>query len=66
MKEYNLDGVMNELVSVMRRPESVPNEIAETVSAITEISGKTSKTLHNFLSLLKLVPKIQDACPRVS
>jgi hypothetical protein len=41
-------------------------EIACTVQAISEIAGKSVSTLFRTISLLKLVPKIQDACPRVS
>jgi hypothetical protein len=52
---------MSELVSYNRRPEDLPEEIALTVRAIIEISGKSIQTLHRTLSLLKLVPKIQEA-----
>ena len=58
---YNLDGVMSDLVSYTRRPESLPEEIAFTVKAISEISGKSYPTLFRTISLLKLVPKIQEA-----
>ena len=60
-KGYDVDGVMNELMSYNRRPDSVSEEIAETVSAIVEISGKTARTLYNGLSLLKLPSAIQVA-----
>ncbi|MCX5805262.1 MAG: hypothetical protein NT010_04220 [Proteobacteria bacterium] len=59
-KNYNLDGVMSEIVSYNRRIEDVSDEIADTVSAISEIVGKSTRTLHHTISLLKLVPKIQD------
>ncbi|MBA4417823.1 MAG: hypothetical protein C0392_07925 [Syntrophus sp. (in: bacteria)] len=59
-KGYNLDGVMGELVNYDRRPEDLSGEIADTVSAISEISGKSIRTLSRTISLLKLVPKIQD------
>jgi len=57
---YNVDEVMAALVSYDRRPGDLPGEFAETVSAIVEIVGKTTRTLLNMISLLKLVPKIQD------
>ncbi|MCX5813915.1 MAG: ParB/RepB/Spo0J family partition protein [Proteobacteria bacterium] len=56
---YDLDGVMNELLNIMRRPDSVSEEIAATFAAILEISGKSIRTLFNGLSLLKLPPEIQ-------
>jgi ParB-like chromosome segregation protein Spo0J len=58
---YNLDGVMSTLVSYSRRPEDLPEEIALTVRAIIEISAKSIQTVHRTISLLKLVPKIQEA-----
>ncbi|MCX5809023.1 MAG: ParB/RepB/Spo0J family partition protein, partial [Proteobacteria bacterium] len=60
-KGYDMDGVMSELVSYNRRPEDLPEEIAVTVTAIVEISGKSIKTLFNGLSLLKLSDEIQTA-----
>jgi len=63
---YNLDGVMSELVNYDRGSEYAANGFSETVSEIVEIVGKTTRTLFRTISLLKLVPKIQDACPRVS
>jgi len=59
-KNYNLDGVMSDLVSYEMRPGDISKEIADTVSAIAEISGKSIRTLLRTISLLKLVPKIQD------
>jgi hypothetical protein len=40
-------------------------EMTDTVSVISQISGKSTRTLSRTLSLLKLVLKIQDACHRV-
>ena len=57
---YNLDWVMSEIVSYNRRIEDVSDEIADTVSAISEIVGKSTRTLLRTISLLKLVPKIQE------
>jgi ParB-like chromosome segregation protein Spo0J len=44
-KNYNLDGVMSELVMYNRRPEDVSKEIAETVSAISNIVVKSTRTV---------------------
>jgi ParB family chromosome partitioning protein len=60
-KNYDVDGVMSELVSYKRRPEDLPEGVAPTVGAIMEITGKSITTLYNGLSLLKLFPEIQAA-----
>ena len=60
-KGYDADGVLNEMMSYNRRPDSVSEIIAATVAAIIEISGKSSKTLYNLISLLKTPPEIQSA-----
>ena len=58
-KNYDMDGVMSDLVSYNRRPEDLPEEIALNVRAIIEIAGKSIQTLHRTISLLKLSPEIQ-------
>jgi len=58
---YNLDGVMSELVRYTRKPETLSEVIVKTVLTIAEIVGKSIMTLYNTISLLKLVPKIQEA-----
>jgi hypothetical protein len=58
-KNYDVDGVMSELMYYDRRPEDVSKEFAATVAATLEISGKSIKTLFNGISLLKLSPEIQ-------
>ncbi|MCX5813033.1 MAG: ParB/RepB/Spo0J family partition protein [Proteobacteria bacterium] len=58
-KGYGMEGVMSELAMYNRRPEDLPEEIAITVIAISEISGKSIMTLHRTISLLKLSPEIQ-------
>ena len=58
-KGYDVDGVMAEFVNIMRRPDSVSEEIAFTVNAIAQISVKSYPTLFRTLSLLKLSPEIQ-------
>jgi ParB family transcriptional regulator, chromosome partitioning protein len=60
-KNYDVDGAMNDLTSYNRRPEDVPEEVAFTLKAIIEISGKSIPTLFRTLSLLKLPPEIQAA-----
>jgi ParB-like chromosome segregation protein Spo0J len=60
-KNYNLDEVMGELVNVMRTPEYASKDFSFTVNEIVKISGKSYPTLFRTISLLKLVPKIQDA-----
>ena len=58
---YNLDGVMSDLVRYTRKPETLSEEIVNTVLTISDIVGKSIMTVHRTISLLKLVPKIQDA-----
>jgi ParB-like chromosome segregation protein Spo0J len=60
-KGYDVDGVMNELVVYERRPGDQLEEIRETVSRISEIAGKTIRTLYNGLSLLKNPEEIRTA-----
>ena len=56
-----MDGVINELMNYNRRPEDVPEEIAFTVKAIIEVSGKSIPTLFRTISLLKNSDEIQMA-----
>ena len=58
-KNYDVDGVMSVLVSYKRRPEDLSDQVAPTVGAIIEITGKSITTLYNGISLLKLSPEIQ-------
>jgi ParB family chromosome partitioning protein len=58
---YNLDGVINELMNYNLKPDSVSKEVTDTVSVIVKISAKSTKTVLRTISLLKLVPKIQEA-----
>jgi ParB family transcriptional regulator, chromosome partitioning protein len=59
-KGYNLDGVMSELMKIQLKPGTMSEEMVFTVNTISEISGKSYSTLFRTISLLKLVPKIQD------
>jgi ParB family chromosome partitioning protein len=60
-KGYDVDGVMSELLVYDRRPEDQFIEVRETVSRTVEIVGKTTRTMYNGLSLLKLSDEIQTA-----
>ncbi|MCX5806781.1 MAG: hypothetical protein NT010_12090 [Proteobacteria bacterium] len=59
-KGYNLDGVMSDLMKVQLRPDDLPEDVVFTVNTVAQISGKSYPTLFSTISLLKLVPKIQD------
>ena len=50
---------MSELVVYERRPGDQLEEIRETVTRISEIAGKSIKTLFNGISLLELSDEIQ-------
>ena len=57
----DLDAVMNVLVTMDRDPSRVDPEIAVTVTAIRNISGKSSSSLRRSFSLLRLPEEIQNA-----
>jgi ParB family transcriptional regulator, chromosome partitioning protein len=57
----DLGGIVNALVSLERDPERVKKEIADTVSAISKISGKSIRSVVRSCSLLKLPEEIQNA-----
>ncbi|MCX5815107.1 MAG: ParB/RepB/Spo0J family partition protein [Proteobacteria bacterium] len=59
-KNYDVDGVMNELVNYDRGSEYAAKGFSDTVSEIVGIVGKTTRTLHRTISLLKLPPEIQS------
>jgi len=60
-KNYDVDGVMSELVNYNRSPEYVPEEVSFTLKETSEISAKSYPTLFRTISLLKLSPEIQAA-----
>jgi ParB family transcriptional regulator, chromosome partitioning protein len=60
-KGYDVGGVMSEFVNCKLKPDDPSNQLTPTVGVIIEITGKSITTLFNVISLLKLVPKIQDA-----
>jgi hypothetical protein len=51
---------MSDLVNYDLKPNYVSKEFSDTVSEIIRIVGKTTRTVLRALSLLKLVPKIQE------
>ena len=58
---YDVDGVVSVLVSYNRRPEDLSDQVAPTVGAMIEITGKSITTLYNGISLLKLPEEIRTA-----
>ena len=60
-KKYDVNSLMSDLVSYDRRPEDISQEFADTVSAIVQIAGKTTRTLLRTISLLTNPPDIQAA-----
>ena len=58
-KGYDVDGVMNELVKVMRAPDYASEDFLCTVHKTAEISAKSYSTMFRTISLLKLPPEIQ-------
>ncbi|MCX5810477.1 MAG: ParB/RepB/Spo0J family partition protein, partial [Proteobacteria bacterium] len=60
-KGYDVAGAMSELMSYDRGSEYATEGFSATVAEILKISGKSTKTLFNVISLLKLSPEIQEA-----
>ena len=60
-KNYDVDGVISELVKYEMKPETVTEEMVDTVSTISQIAGKSARTLLRTLSLLKLPDTILAA-----
>lgn len=60
-KGYDLDSIMSDLVRYDRRHEDMSEAVVETVSTVSEIVGKSIRTLFNLISLLKLSDEIQTA-----
>ena len=52
---------MSELIKYDRKPELVSDELVATVATALQISGKSTRTMLNVISLLKLPPEIQTA-----
>ena len=60
-KGYDVDGVMSELVNYDRGSEYAAEGFSATVAEIVNISGKSTRTLHRAMSLLKLPEEIRMA-----
>jgi hypothetical protein len=60
-KNYDVDGVMSELVKYNRKPDTLSESLVSTVDTILKISGKAYTTLFRTISLLKNPPEIQAA-----
>jgi hypothetical protein len=56
-----LGWIINALLTYDRDPGRVENEFAETVSAIKNIFGNTTRSIENWLSLLKLPAEMHSA-----
>ena len=59
--ELTVEEVLNHLITYERDPKRVKTEIAETVSAIVKILGKSSRSLQNIISLQILPPEAREA-----
>ncbi|MCX5817333.1 MAG: ParB/RepB/Spo0J family partition protein [Proteobacteria bacterium] len=51
-KGYTVDSFMSDLVSYKRRPEDLSDQVAPTVGAMVEITGKSMSTLFIYRQLL--------------
>ena len=58
---FDVEGIINTMVNLEREPDRVKKEVADTVSAIVKISGKSLRSLERICSLLKLPEEIQNA-----
>ncbi|MCX5815553.1 MAG: ParB/RepB/Spo0J family partition protein [Proteobacteria bacterium] len=60
-KGYDVDGVMSDLVNIIRASGYAPENFSATVAETLEISGKSIRTIFNIISLLKLPDEFQTA-----
>ncbi len=60
-KDADVEGALKVLANYDRRPEDLSTGVAEIISAISRITGKSTRTLFNALSTLKLGNEIQGA-----
>jgi len=58
-KNYDVDGMMSDLINYDRSPEYVSKGFSDTVSETSKISAKSTRTMSRTISLLKLSPEIQ-------
>ena len=57
----DVEIMISQIITYERDPGRLKNGFAENFSAITKITGKTTRTMTNLLSLLRLPPPIQAA-----
>jgi ParB-like chromosome segregation protein Spo0J len=57
----DVDGIISAIMNLERDPERVKKEITDTVSVISKISGKSTRSIVRSCSLLKLPEEIQNA-----
>jgi hypothetical protein len=62
-KEYDIQGVMSELMRYKLKPDDLSDEMVPTVGTILEISGKSIQTLHRTISLLNCLPRFRWQFP---
>jgi ParB family transcriptional regulator, chromosome partitioning protein len=55
------EEIINTMISLEREPQRVEKEVADTVSAMVKISGKSLRSLERTCSLLKLPEEIKNA-----
>jgi ParB-like chromosome segregation protein Spo0J len=60
-KGFDVNGIIDTLINLERDPNRVKEEIAGTVTAILNISGKSITSLRRTCSLLRLPTEIQNA-----
>jgi ParB family chromosome partitioning protein len=58
---FDIDGIINTMISSEREPDRVKKEVADTVSAIQKVTGKSLRSLERSCSLLNLPEEIQNA-----
>ena len=59
--EVTVGEVLNHFITYERDAKRLETEVAETVSAIVKISGKTSRSAQNIISLQILPPEVREA-----
>jgi ParB-like chromosome segregation protein Spo0J len=58
---FDIDGIINTMINLERDPARVKKEVADTVSAIMNISGKSLRSVQRSCLLLNLPEEIQNA-----
>ena len=60
-KEYDVEGVMSDLIKYNRKPDTLSEVMVSTLDTIMKISGKAYTSMFRAISLLKLPDQIQAA-----